>query len=65
LVALSETTGNGSLNGRLPLRLKAGVSIGGAQTLVRDEQQAFVRELDALSLADSKQQSCARRANHV
>jgi hypothetical protein len=36
-----------------------------AVTCAPDEQQAFMRELDALSLADSKQQSCARRANHI
>jgi hypothetical protein len=28
-----------------------------------DEQQAFVRELDALSLGDSKQQLCAPADN--
>jgi hypothetical protein len=33
-----------------------------SQTLAADEQQAFVRELDALSLADSKQQPCGSAA---
>lgn len=44
------------------LAFGSGRLLGGVRDAARDEQQAFVRELDALSLADSKQQACARRA---
>jgi hypothetical protein len=51
------------LPARCWFRLDAVVSADSYERPLRDEQQAFVRELDALSLADCKQQSSARRAN--